>query len=228
ASRCDTFLRHCTLSWMKVSDRLHHLRSTGHGAPSMRRTLQQWLDYQQQIHPVEIELGLERIRQVSGRLDLGRPAAQVISVAGTNGKGSTCSALEAIARSAGLRVGCYTSPHLQRYNERIRIDGREVDDDTLIAAFERIESARGDVSLTWFEFGTLAALLVMAQSDLDLAILEVGLGGRLDAVTLVDADVAVITTVALGHSALLGPDRETIAIEKAGILRDGRPAVVAE
>ena len=202
----------------------------------------EWLDYQQRQHPREIALGLDRVRTLAERLrsdaieargiDPLRPAPRVITVAGTNGKGSTVAFIEAIARAAGWRVGAFTSPHLLRYNERVRVDGREVDDATLIAAFERIEAARSDggntIPLTYFEFGTLAALLIFAESALDLAILEVGLGGRLDAVNIVDADVAIITTVDIDHRDWLGTDRETIGAEKAGVLREGRPAILAE
>jgi dihydrofolate synthase/folylpolyglutamate synthase len=152
----------------------------------------------------------------------------VAIIAGTNGKGSTVAFIEAIARAAGLRVGAFTSPHLLRYNERIRIDGEDAGDAALVAAFERIEVARGDIALTYFEFGTLAALCLFEAAALDLAILEVGLGGRLDAVNIVDADVAVITTVDLDHQEYLGEDREAIGAEKAGILRAGKPCVLAE
>ncbi len=190
--------------------------------------LAQWLDYQQRLHAQPIALGLDRVREAAARLGVGRPARRVITVAGTNGKGSTVAFIEAIARAAGLRVGSYTSPHLIRYNERIRIDGVEVEDAALIAAFEAVEAARGEIPLTYFEFGTLAAQWLLAREALDLAVLEVGLGGRLDAVNLVDADVAVITTIALDHTEYLGPDRETIAREKAGVLRAGKPAVLAE
>ena len=190
--------------------------------------LSQWLDYQQSIHPKAIELGLERVREVAGRLGLGKPAPRVISVAGTNGKGSTVAFIEAMVRAAGFRVGAYTSPHLLRYNERLRIDGVEASDEALIAAFEAVEAARGDTLLTWFEFGTLAALWLLAREPLDLAILEVGMGGRLDAVNLVDADVAVVTSIALDHAEYLGHDRESIAREKAGIFRPGKPAMIGE
>ncbi len=173
-------------------------------------------------------MGLERVAAVAQRLPLQRPGKYVITVAGTNGKGSTVAFLEAIARAAGLRVGAFTSPHLLRYNERIRVDGVDASDEALVAAFERIEAARGEVALTYFEFGTLAALLIFEQAGLDLALLEVGLGGRLDAVNIVDADVAVITTVDLDHQEFLGTDREAIGFEKAGILRAGRPCVLAE
>lgn len=194
----------------------------------MARTLEQWLDYQQQVHPRSIDMGLERVGEVARQLGIGRPAKHVITVGGTNGKGSTVAFIEAIARAAGLRVGAYTSPHLLRYNERIRIDGVEATEQALVGAFERIEAAREDISLTYFEFATLAALLLFEAARLDLAILEVGLGGRLDATNLVDADCAVITTVDLDHQDYLGDDRESIGAEKAGILRAGKPCVLAE
>ena len=194
----------------------------------MKRTLPQWLEYQQTVHPRDIVLGLDRVAEVSRRLGLGRPGRRVITVGGTNGKGSTVAFLEAIARAAGLRVGAFTSPHLLRYNDRIRIDGQDAGDAALVAAFERIEAARDDVALTYFEFGALAALVLMEDAGLDLALLEVGLGGRLDAVNIVDPDVAVITTVDLDHQEYLGHDREAIGAEKAGILRAGKPCVLGE
>jgi dihydrofolate synthase / folylpolyglutamate synthase len=194
----------------------------------MALSLDEWLDYQQRTHPQAIAMGLDRVRVVARRLGLGHPGKQVITVGGTNGKGSTVAFIEAIALSAGLRVGAFTSPHLLRYNERVRIQGREIDDAALVNAFERIEDARSEVPLTYFEFGTLAALLVFEQSNLDLAVLEVGLGGKLDAVNIVDADVAVITTVDLDHQEYLGPDRETIGADKAGIFRAGKPCVLGE
>jgi dihydrofolate synthase/folylpolyglutamate synthase len=194
----------------------------------MTRNLAQWLEYQQQVHPRDIALGLERVAEVSRRMGLGRPGRRVVTVGGTNGKGSTVAFIEAIARAAGLRVGAFTSPHLLRYNERIRIDGQDAADAALVAAFERIEAARGEVALTFFEFGALAALVLMQDAGLDLAILEVGLGGRLDAVNIVDPDVAVITTVDLDHQEYLGNDREAIGAEKAGILRAGKPCVLGE
>lgn len=192
------------------------------------RTLAEWLEYQQKTHPQAIALGLDRVRSVAVRLELKRPGRQLIAVAGTNGKGSTVAFLEAIARAAGQRVGAYTSPHLRRYNERLRIDGIEVEDADWVAAFERIQAARGEIALTYFEWGTLAALAIMADAGLDLAVLEVGLGGRLDAVNVIDADVAIITSVALDHMELLGDDREAIGREKAGILRPKRWAVLSE
>lgn len=194
----------------------------------MKRTLPQWLDYQQSVHPKAIAMGLERVGEVARRLGLGRPGRAVITVGGTNGKGSTVAFLEAIARAAGLAVGAYTSPHLRRYNERVRINGTDASDEALVAAFERIEANRGEIPLTYFEFGTLAALMLFEAADLDLALLEVGLGGRLDATNIVDADVAVITTVDLDHQDYLGDDREMIGAEKAGILRAGKPCVLAE
>ena len=179
----------------------------------MSRTLAEWLDYQQRVHPRAIELGLERVRAVWQRLAAPPPAPVVISVGGTNGKGSTVAFLQAMLLASGRRVGAYTSPHLLRYNERVRIAGREADDAALCAAFARIEAARGDVALTYFEFGTLAALLLFADAALDVAVLEVGLGGRLDAVNLVDADVAIVTTVDLDHQDWLGRDRDSIGRE---------------
>lgn len=194
----------------------------------MARTLDQWLDYQLRTHPQQIAMGLERVRAVYERLGAPPPGALVATVGGTNGKGSTVAFLEAIARAAGLRTGAFTSPHLLRYNERVRIDGRDAGDAALVTAFERIEAARGDIPLTYFEFGTLAALLLFADARLDLAILEVGLGGTLDAVNIVDADVAVLTTVDLDHQDYLGNDRETIGADKAGIFRAGKPCVLGE
>ena len=241
----------------------------------MTRTLQEWLGYIERQHPKSIELGLDRTREVAQRLVIGKPAAHVITVGGTNGKGSTVAFIEAIARAAGLKVGTYTSPHLLRYNERVRLDGREASDEELVAAFEVVEAARcsllppgeggakrrmregefrstetvrepenplphppsghllpvGEgkaIPLTYFEFGTLAALWLFQQSNLDLAVLEVGLGGRLDAVNIVDPDVAVITTVDIDHIDWLGSDRESIGFEKAGIARAWKPLVLGE
>lgn len=194
----------------------------------MPRTLSDWLAYIERQHPKSIDMGLERVRDVAARLGLTRPARQVITVAGTNGKGSTVAFIEAIARAAGWRVGAYTSPHLLAYNERVRIDGVDAADDELIGAFEAVEAARGDTLLTYFEYGTLAALWLFERRGLDLAILEVGLGGRLDATNLVDPDVAVITTVDLDHQDWLGHDRDTIGLEKAGIARAWKPLVLGE
>jgi dihydrofolate synthase/folylpolyglutamate synthase len=190
-------------------------------------TLEQWLAYLEQLHPQAIALGLDRVEQVRRKLEL-RPAYPIITVGGTNGKGSCCAMLEAMLAHAGYRVGCYTSPHLLHYNERVRIGGRPVDDATLCAAFARIEQARGDVSLTYFEFGTLAAMLAFEAAGIDVAVLEVGLGGRLDAVNIFDADCAIVVSVDLDHQAYLGNTREAIGLEKAGIYRRGRPAVCAD
>ncbi|MFC3550245.1 bifunctional tetrahydrofolate synthase/dihydrofolate synthase [Lysobacter cavernae] len=202
----------------------------------MTRTLADWLDYIERIHPKSIDMGLERIRAVAQRLGLKRPAKKVITVAGTNGKGSTVAFIEAIARAAGWKVGAYTSPHLLTYNERVRIDGVDVADADFIAAFEAIEAARllrqaqddRIIPLTYFEYGTLAALWLFERARLDLVVLEVGLGGRLDATNLVDADVAVITTVDLDHQDYLGEDREAIGAEKVGIARMGKPLVLGD
>jgi dihydrofolate synthase/folylpolyglutamate synthase len=194
----------------------------------MKRSLDQWLAYQLGTHPQPIAMGLERVRLVAERLQLERLPCPVITVGGTNGKGSTVAYIESIARVSGYRVGAFTSPHFLRYNERIRIDGAEVSDAELIDAFEAIETARAETPLTYFEFGTLAALFLFARAGLDLAVLEVGLGGRLDAVNIIDADVAVITTVDLDHQAYLGNDRESIGFEKAGIMRAGRPCILGE
>lgn len=187
-----------------------------------------WLQRLEALHPTEIELGLERVRAVATQLALLPVAVPVVTIAGTNGKGSTAAALEALLLRAGRRPGLYTSPHLLRYNERIRVVGQEAGDDEIVAAFEQIDAARGATSLTYFEFATLAALLVFRRRDVDVMVLEVGLGGRLDAVNIVDASVAVITSIALDHQNWLGTTRDAIAREKAGILRRDRPAVIAE
>ncbi|MBD8898191.1 bifunctional tetrahydrofolate synthase/dihydrofolate synthase [Rhodanobacter sp. DHG33] len=194
----------------------------------MSRSLAEWLTYQEHVNPRSIELGLERVRSVWQRMGAPAPARRVVTVGGTNGKGSTVALLEAMAQGAGLRTGAFTSPHLLAYNERVRIDGVDVDDATLVASFERIEAARDNIPLTYFEYGTLAALDIFARAQLDLAILEVGLGGRLDAVNIVDADVAVVTTVDLDHMDWLGADRDSIGREKAGIARAGRPLIVGD
>lgn len=194
----------------------------------MQRTLDEWLDYQLTTHVRGVDLGLARVGEVWRRLGAPRPGRVVVTVAGTNGKGSTVAFVEAIAAAAGLACGAYTSPHLLRYNERVRVLGHDASDASLVAAFERIEAARGDLPLTYFEFGTLAALLVFADAGLDVAILEVGLGGRLDAVNLVDADVAVVTTIALDHQDWLGDSLDGIGREKAGVARAGRVAIVGQ
>jgi dihydrofolate synthase/folylpolyglutamate synthase len=187
-----------------------------------------WLQGQAGLNPRDIELGLERMRQVWERLGRPQPAPLVITVGGTNGKGSCVALLEAILTAAGYRVGCYTSPHLQRYAERVRIAGVPVADQPMLAALQHTADARAGTPLTYFELGTLAALQLFAAAALDVAILEVGLGGRLDAVNLVDADAALVSSIALDHQDWLGPDREAIGREKAGIFRAGRPAVCAD
>ena len=192
----------------------------------MSASLEQWLARQEAAHPKSIDLGLERVSAVARRLGLERPAATVITVAGTNGKGSTAAHVEALLLAAGCSTGLFTSPHFVRYNERIRIEGREADDAALVAAFERIEAARGGVSLTFFEYNTLAALWLFAERSVRFAVLEVGLGGRLDATNLVDADVAVLCSVGFDHRDWLGDSLDEIGAEKAGIFRPGRPAVL--
>jgi dihydrofolate synthase/folylpolyglutamate synthase len=192
------------------------------------RDLPSWLDYLERLHPTAIELGLDRVRAVRDRLGLQQLPFRVLTVGGTNGKGSTCAFLESFLRCAGYRVGCYTSPHLIRYNERVRIGGEQVSDAALVRAFERVAMARRDVSLTYFEFGTLAAVLLFVEAGVDCAVLEVGLGGRLDAVNVFDSDCAIVARIGLDHMDYLGPTREDIGYEKAGIFRAQRPAVVAE
>jgi dihydrofolate synthase / folylpolyglutamate synthase len=190
-------------------------------------TLQEWLAYCESLHPTAIDMGLERVRAVAERMIL-RFECPVITVAGTNGKGSTCAMLEAILQQAGWRTGVYTSPHLVHFEERCRIHGETVQAQALVPHFKRVEAARREISLTYFEFTMLAITSLMAESKLDVAILEVGLGGRLDAVNIIDTDCAVITSIDLDHQALLGNDRESIGREKAGIMRTGKPAVVSD
>lgn len=195
-------------------------------APGPRATLSDWLAWQSTLSPEEIDLGLDRTHDVLTRLDLPRPG-RVLTVGGTNGKGSTVTTLHALLQTLGERVGSYTSPHLQHYEERVRIDGAPVDAGRFVEAFERVEAARDGIPLTYFEFGTLAAFILFAESAVDTAILEVGLGGRLDAVNVLDHDGCVITNVSLDHCEWLGDDVESIAAEKAGIMRANRPAVFA-
>ena len=190
--------------------------------------LHEWLAWQEQLHPSEIELGLDRVATVLQRMNLGDPGFCLISVAGTNGKGSCVAMLDAIYRAAGYSVGAYTSPHLKNYNERIAVNGVTVSDQQLCEVFDEIDQCREKISLTYFEFGTLAAIALMYQAQVDIAILEVGLGGRLDAVNIMDADVAVISSIGIDHQAWLGDDIEKIAFEKAGIARSGRPLVCGE
>lgn len=191
-------------------------------------TLTQWLRWQETLHPATIDLTLERAGRVHQAMALPKPAQVVIIVGGTNGKGSCVAMLESILLAAGYRVGTYTSPHLLKYNERIRIDGLEAADDAIMDAFEKVDRARGETSLTYFEFGTLTALYLFAQHSLDAVVLEVGLGGRLDATNIVDTDLALLSSVGLDHQQWLGGDREAIGYEKAGIFRAGCPAVYGD
>ena len=190
--------------------------------------LDDWLRRIENLHPVKWDLGLERVSEVGHRLEVIRPAPVTFLVGGTNGKGSTCAAIAALCRNAGLCVGVTTSPHLIRFNERITIDGTAASDAEICEAFERIETARGDISLTYFEFAALAAMDIFKRRKVDVAVLEVGLGGRLDAMNIVEPDVSVVTRIALDHQAWLGNDRESIAREKAGIMRPGKPCVIAD
>lgn len=191
-------------------------------------SLNDWLAYLESIHPVGIDMGLSRVQQVYTRLGLDWSDSTVITVAGTNGKGTTCAFIEQAAILAGHSVGVYSSPHISIYNERVRINHSLLNDAEHTAAFFAIEQARGAISLTYFEFGTLAGLWLLHQQQLDVVILEVGLGGRLDAINVVDPDVAVITSIGLDHQAFLGATRELIAVEKAGIMRPQRPVIIGE
>ncbi|MES2817698.1 MAG: bifunctional tetrahydrofolate synthase/dihydrofolate synthase [Pseudomonadota bacterium] len=192
------------------------------------RSLAEWLAYLEQLHPSAIDMGLERSRAVALRMGLDRPAPRVITVTGTNGKGSTCAFLASLLQAQGLRVGVYSSPHLLRYNERVQLAGLQASDEALCEAFEAVQAARGEISLTYFEMGTLAAFWLFARDNLDAVVLEVGLGGRLDTVNLIDADLALITSIGLDHADWLGDTRESVAFEKAGILRAGRPALCGD
>ncbi len=194
---------------------------------STPRTLADWLAHAERLHPTAIDMTLERVRAVASRLAL-RFDVPVITVAGTNGKGSTCAMIEAIARQAGYRTGLYSKPHLVHFEERCRVDGVPVAADALLPHFEAVEAARGDTTLTYFEFTTLAILRLLGEAPLDLVILEVGLGGRLDAVNVIDADAVVITSIDIDHVDYLGPDRESIGREKAHVMRPGRPAIVSD
>ena len=196
--------------------------------PNRQSNLTEWVDWLLQLHAQEIDLGLDRIRLVADAMQLTRPAPLVISVAGTNGKGSSVALLVAILKAAGYNVGAYTSPHIQFFNERIQINGNAVSDDLIIEAFTEIESSRAQTKLTYFEFSTLAALYIFKRAQLDVAVLEVGLGGRLDAVNIIDADAALITAIDIDHVDWLGDDRSIIATEKAGIMRTGKIAVCSD
>ena len=196
--------------------------------PQATSPLASWLYYLEHLHAQAIDLGLDRIRRVASSLGLLTPAPVVFTVAGTNGKGTTCRTLETVLMAAGYRVGVFSSPHLVRYTERVRIQGEELAESAHTTSFAAIEAGRGDTTLTYFEYGTLSALWLFTEAKLDVVILEVGLGGRLDATNIVDADVAVVTSIALDHTDWLGPDRESIGREKAGVFRAGKPAVVGE
>ena len=204
--------------------------------PPYPTNLSEWLAHCERIHPQTIDMGLERVARVAQRMALSMPCP-VITVAGTNGKGSTCAMLDAIYSQSGFRTGVYTSPHLVHFEERCRVEGESVNAADLLPGFAEVEEARlgktapdgqGEISLTYFEFTTLAILRTLARRSLDVVILEIGLGGRLDAVNVIDPDVSVITCIALDHMALLGPDRESIGREKAGIMRTGRPVIVSD
>ncbi|BFL84707.1 hypothetical protein LFREDSHE_31570 [Shewanella baltica] len=198
-------------------------------APASNAALEQWLDYLLSIHPTEIDMGLTRVSKVAqtlGLLDLGQ--SKIVTVAGTNGKGTTCAMLENILRLSGLTVGVYSSPHMLKYNERVRINGCDASDSGFVAAFEQIEAARAEISLTFFEYATLAGLILFKAAKLDVVILEVGLGGRLDATNIIDADISVVTSVDLDHESYLGNTRELVGREKAGIFRHGKAAIVGE
>jgi dihydrofolate synthase/folylpolyglutamate synthase len=197
-------------------------------SPGAGASVQDWLNWLEAIHPTEIELGLDRVLVVLRRLFPRKPNARIITVAGTNGKGTTVATLEKLLLAAGRTTGAYTSPHLQDYNERVRLNGTDISDPVLVSAFEKVEEARGKVSLTYFEFGTLAAFVAFADAGVEDWILEVGLGGRLDAVNVLDADFAVITSIDIDHIGFLGDNREVIGFEKAGILRPGIFAVCAD
>ena len=196
--------------------------------PDAMSDLKTWLCYLEQLHPSSIELGLERVKSVAERLELLQPAPYIFTVAGTNGKGTTCRTLEMILLAADKRVGVYSSPHLLHFTERVRINNQESTPSDTVKAFAAIEKARGDISLTYFEYATLAALYQFKQAQLDVVILEVGLGGRLDATNIVDADIAIITTIGIDHVEYLGNTRESIGREKAGIFKPKSIAVVGE
>ncbi|MGY8813705.1 MAG: bifunctional tetrahydrofolate synthase/dihydrofolate synthase [Gammaproteobacteria bacterium] len=209
---------------MSITDLAQYKKLT---APR-HNNLDQWLAWQEKLHFTAIEMGLDRCRKVAEIMQLLPPSFFIISIAGTNGKGSSAVMLESILRDAGYKVGLYTSPHLLRYNERIKVDGHEINDLDLCESFHRIDLAREKISLTYFEFATLAAIDIFKKNNVDIAILEVGMGGRLDAVNMLDANVSLISTVDIDHEKWLGSDRETIGMEKAGIIRSMRPAICSD
>ncbi|MFK7864067.1 MAG: bifunctional tetrahydrofolate synthase/dihydrofolate synthase [Pseudohongiellaceae bacterium] len=190
--------------------------------------LSEWLDYISEVHPREIELGLSRVKAVASALNLERPATKIVTIAGTNGKGTCAAYLEALLAGKGIRTGAYTSPHIHCFTERVRVNGSDVSEANICEAFLAIDTARDTVSLSYFEFATLAALWIFSRQNIQVALLEVGLGGRLDAVNIVDADIALITSIALDHEDWLGSDLEVIGFEKAGIMRSAKPAIFAD
>ncbi|MEC7306598.1 bifunctional tetrahydrofolate synthase/dihydrofolate synthase [Vibrio crassostreae] len=196
--------------------------------PQATSSLEMWLDYLSNIHTTAIDLGLDRVQAVASKANLTKPAQHVITVAGTNGKGSTCALMEAILLDAGYSVGVYSSPHLIRYNERVRINGQDLSDEKMVQSFDFIEKERGEISLSFFEYGTLAALRAFQTEAVDVVLLEVGLGGRLDATNIVEHDVSVITSLAVDHVDWLGDDINVIGFEKAGIYRSGKPAICGQ
>ena len=192
------------------------------------KTLAEWLSWQEQLYPDVIDLGLHRVQALLQALGLDKPAYPILTIGGTNGKGSSVSFAESMLRAAGHKVGAYVSPHLLRYNERVRVDGQDVSDQEFCESFQRIDAARGELRVTYFEFGTLAAIDILTRRGVTAAVLEVGLGGRLDAVNALDADVALVSSIGLDHQDWLGPDRESIGREKAGIFRTRHPAVCGD
>ena len=196
--------------------------------PALPKTLDGWLELIERRHHTAVDLGLDRCEAVWRKMGSPAPGRQVYVVAGTNGKGSTVATLCSLLDSLGYRIGSYTTPHIHEYNERVRLGRQVVDDQTLVKAFEQVEAARGDTSLSYFEFGTLAAIRILADHDLDFAVMEIGLGGRLDAVNVLDSDCAVITPIGLDHQEYLGPDLDSIGREKAGIMRPGKPVVCGD
>ena len=197
-------------------------------APQRFESLEEWLGWLQTLHPKQIDMSLGRVKGVLEALGIARPPYRVVTIAGTNGKGSCVTLLESIYRAAGYSVGAFTSPHLVRFNERIRFDGKDLDDATLVELFQLMDDARGELTLSYFEASAVAAMLHFARAGADVGLLEVGMGGRLDAVNAVDADAALIVSIALDHMEWLGPDRDAIGREKAGIVRPGRPVIVAD
>ena len=191
-------------------------------------TVNEWLEWQQTVHPLNIDFKLERILSVYEKLDVAKVAKKIITVAGTNGKGSTVSFLESILCKNNINVGTFTSPHILKYNERIKINGKEVDDESLLNVFELIDQKRGDTTLTYFEFATLSAFYLFSKADLDVAVLEVGLGGRLDATNIIDSDVSIITSIGIDHTEFLGDTIDSIALEKAGVMRPFKKCIFAQ